>query len=230
MRSFTFLLFPLLLVLGACNHSVTFAPHAPYTTKNKIDAPLVIIVPDHADEVKYVAKQNKLYYKNNYSIYFGQALQVQATARLEPKMDRVFILTDSAYAYLLNVQPEGLEFIPAPGQKPQVFDPILPETLKAELEFTPDTVTSPIGYLMIIRRVQFAFEEGVGLYLMDVEFRNRETNEVVFNGIFRGKGKPMTGADSAYTYKIQINEAVSSAFAQAFTTIEDEIDKELLKK
>lgn len=221
-------LFCCMALFSGCSHNVNFAPNAPYSASNKIAAPLVIVVPDNTDLVSYKTVQNKLYYYNKYHIYYGQALRNQAIARLDRKVDRLFVVTDSEYAYLQGTEPEGLEFIS--NQKAKKFPPITEEELKARMEFVPAILKEDIGYLLIIRKVQFQFEGGVGQYIMEVEFRNRSTNEELFQGIFRGNGKPMNGNQSVYTYKIQINEAVSSSFAQGFSTIEKEIDKAIAKE
>ncbi|MGF1573463.1 MAG: hypothetical protein ACFCU1_10380 [Sumerlaeia bacterium] len=225
MKVFFSLALCFVFLLSGCSHYVRFAPHAPYSTSNKINAPLLIITPDHAEQVRYTSKQSKLYYFNKYHIYYGQAMKIQASARLDRKVERLFIMSDSEYSFLRGVEPEGLEFVHVQEQKE--FRPITPEQLKESISFVPEVLTQDEGYMLIIHKVQFAFIAGAGQYIMDVSFRDRSTNKEIFQGIFRGSGKPMRGADSAYNYKIQINEAVSSAFANAFSTIEKEIDKSL---
>lgn len=231
-RSSLFLLSILVLVffLQGCskNTAVTFNPHAPYQTQYSTNKPLVILLPTHFDRVyeRHVVKSS-FFSKDVYRIYFGNALAEEAKARFAKKFSTVSVYSDEQFAIINDSNPRGFEFELKEKEYPK---PKEIEEMKRELDFAPSYVGTDEGYILTFSNVDFEYQNDMAFYRFYVEFIDRESNEILFEGNLTGRGSSNYSVTSAYGNKKLIANAVTNAFNNGCLSLSKEIDKSLQSK
>jgi len=227
------LLFTILILgfwLQGCskNTAVTFNPHAPYQAQNSTNKPLVIVLPTHYDRVyeRHVVKSS-FFSKDVYRIYFGSALAEEAKARFAKKFSTVGIYSDEQFAIVNNSNPRGIEFELKESEYPK---PEETAEMKRELDFAPSYVGKEEGYILTFSNVDFEYQNDMAFYRFYVEFIDRETNEILFEGNLTGRGSSNYSVTSAYGNKKLIANAVTNAFNNGCLSLSKEIDKSLMSK
>lgn len=203
---------------AGCRHAVQFQPNAPYSARWRVDAPLVVIVPDEVLAGRHRELVRTTLISEKYDIFYGQALVHQLEARFRPSYSSYRLLPEGLYEMVME---DRLDEEIARLRKAKAPDAAIAALM--DLDFSSADIRSGEGYLMRFTRFDLLMASGRPAVFAEVEYIDRATGEAIGDWRLRGRGRASNiGQDQRFNTE-RFREATSSAISQMLLELSREI-------
>jgi len=227
------ILIPALMVGTGCSRAtnVTFDTHSAYRAPDRINAPLLIVIPDELNtERTRVNIPSILWFNDKFDIYYGQALSAEADARFRNMFTDLFVVPESIYNELRK--EEGLDPIvisetpvaedDSSRSRRQNEQRLIEEERRREvLDFVPWFAREPRGYVLLLQRPRYVFVEGRSILAVQATLLDRMTDEPIMEGAMRGQSPRVTPRQSKSLREIELHKSVVAASSILYTNMRE---------
>lgn len=223
------MLFLTMVLATSCVNAVKFEQHSPYQVKAKIDKPLLLVVPDSTDVNFFPASTGKFLTRKKYNIYYAQAIKHETVARFQNMFSAINVVTESQFDEIQGIEPE-VKAGNADEEKVEELDEFEAEQaeLIKEIDFLPTIVHEQNGYVLHYKRILFTMRDLKPTYMVELEFWNRETGQVLLDGKLRASGQVTERREDQKLMNEQLVVSVTSACTNLLLNLRDNV-AEVLK-
>jgi hypothetical protein len=213
-----FLLALLAVVLGAasgCKQAVMFPPHAPYSSRFRVDEPLLVVVPNGLAAQTKSQKFGVMVIQDRYIIHYGQAFTVESEARFRPMFSSYALMDAAEYDLVMGDQVVAeAERLKAEGQPDEIVQRMY------DLDFAPDFIREGEGYLLRVTRLDYLMTNSRPSFYFEADYIDRATGKVLDSYKMRTRGRETMEGQDAGTNSKRIRETTTSAISQLLAELQ----------